>query len=139
MKKKGSRVERPAGYKRYPIEMVHEKFREWEKLGSITYRKENRIFDTFDGLPVKTWSQRYTLFLKSTKCAACGLEANCYILEKMEESRSYHFNLYHVDKNGKETLFTKDHIRPASKGGRNIQGNYQTMCAPCNFKKSDKC
>ena len=60
---------RPNNYKLYSIEEVHKKFREWEQLGTINYRRKNKILDTFDGYPVKTWSQRYTLFLTNTKYA----------------------------------------------------------------------
>ena len=118
---------RPDNYKLYSIEEVHKKFREWEQLGTISNRKRHRILDTFDGYPVKTWSQRYTLFLMNTKCVCCGLE-------KEWDSKAYHFNLYYVN-GDKEILFTKDHIIPASKGGLNTMENYQTMCSPCNYKK----
>lgn len=129
---------RPAGYKKYPIEQVHELFRKWQTLGSTAARRKQHVTDTFDGYPVKAWSQRYDLFLTNTKCVCCGLEANCYILEKSPEAKVYHFNLYHVDENGKETLFTKDHIIPVTKGGKNIATNYQTMCAPCNSRKGNR-
>ena len=40
-------------------------------------------------------------------------------------------------KNGEEVLFTKDHIIPKSKGGKNHISNYQTMCEPCNSEKGN--
>ena len=128
---------RPQSYKKYPIEQIHELFRSWEKYGSSSYRHKKRIYEEFDGFKVKTWSQRYDLFLQNTTCVACGLKANCYILERENASDTWHFNLYHVSEDGKETLFTKDHIIPASKGGRNVLSNYQTMCERCNTKKAD--
>jgi len=33
---------------------------------------------------------------------------------------------------------TADHVHPISKGGRNIIGNIQALCGPCNFSKSSK-
>ena len=35
-------------------------------------------------------------------------------------------------------LFTKDHILPRSKGGKNWLQNYQTMCYNCNQEKADR-
>lgn len=124
--------------KRYSIEEVHALFDKWEELGSMSKRARKRISDTFDGYEVKTWSQRYELFRKNTKCVKCGLEANCYILEKDIQSHYWHFNLYHVAEDGTEILFTKDHIQPKSKNGKNDQSNYQTMCYNCNQIKADK-
>lgn len=135
-------LRRPERYKRYSIEEVHAKFQEWINKGIFKKgpsKRQKYYYDTFDGYPVKTYSQRYVLFMKSTKCANCGLEANCYILEKNPESKAYHFNLYYVSKDGsKEVLFTKDHIIPKSIGGMNTQDNYQTMCSPCNYRKGAK-
>ena len=57
-------------------------------------------------------------------------------MEKYKEQQRYHLNLYGM-KNGKEILFTKDHIIPKAKGGKNTMDNYQTMCAVCNREKAD--
>lgn len=124
--------------KRYSIEEVHALFDKWEALGSNRIRKQRYISGEFDGYPVKTWSQRYNLFRKNTKCVNCGLEANCYMLEKDATSKLWHFNLYHIAEDGTETLFTKDHIIPKSKNGKNRPSNYQTMCYKCNQEKADK-
>ena len=40
-----------------------------------------------------------------------------------------------VNENNEEILFTKDHITPRSKGGKNHISNYQTMCSKCNEGK----
>lgn len=129
-----------ASEKLYTIEEVHALFKKWQEQGVFKpnpAKRKKYFYDEFDGFPVKTYSQRYALFLTSTKCSACGLEANCYRLEKSPESKSYHFNLYYID-GDKEVLFTKDHIIPASKGGRSTLSNYQTMCSPCNWKKGPR-
>lgn len=122
--------------KKYSIEEVHALFDKWEKLGSMAVRKRKRLIDNFDGYPVKTWSQRYELFKQNIKCVSCGLEANCYRLEKDEFAKLWHFNLYYAD-DEKEILFTKDHIKPRSLKGKNEMSNYQTMCYLCNQEKAD--
>jgi len=83
-------------------------------------------------------SQRYGVFKKSIRCKSCGLEANEMRLERFGTDLDHpHFNLYFVDRDDKVVLFTKDHIVPRSRGGRDILANYQTMCLPCNEKKAD--
>lgn len=93
-------------------------------------------------IKVRRNSQRYILFKeKGLTCVCCGLTANkAYVeiqKEQFESGSTAHINLYHVDSNGKRILFTKDHIIPKSKGGKDIQENYQVMCFPCNQKKGD--
>ena len=135
--KKETIVQRTTENKQYSIEEIHKLFEEWDKLGDFNYRKKKKINIMFDGYLVKTYSQRYDLFRTNTKCVQCGLEANCYILEKMPESKAWHFNLYYIDENGRETLFTKDHVIARANGGRNVLSNYQTMCCVCNSKKGN--
>lgn len=92
-----------------------------------------------DGKQFKTQSQRMQLFfIKGTVCATCGIEGTFFSLETHSEKVPPHLNLYAIDENGNDILMTKDHIHPKSKGGLNEISNYQTMCSPCNFKKSDK-
>lgn len=79
-------------------------------------------------------SQRYVVFQKSLRCAACGLQGTQMILEQNPQDSSPHFNLY-GEENGKLVLFTKDHIVPRSAGGPSTGGNYQTMCSVCNNLK----
>lgn len=93
----------------------------------------------FLGNLVKMGSQRYRLFHhKGTVCTHCGLEGTYFALEKDFFATKYHFNLYGINKEGKEILFTKDHIVPRSKGGGNHLGNYQVLCAKCNRDKGDR-
>lgn len=91
----------------------------------------------FDGELINMASDRYKVFSASKKCVGCGLEGSMMAMEKSEKDVSYHFNMYGFD-GINEILFTKDHIIPESKGGKNHVSNYQTMCVICNGKKSNK-
>lgn len=136
MKRKQKQLpERTKENKHYSIEEIHKLFDEWNKI-PFNKRKKEKLKVMFDGYLVKAYSQRYDLFRTNTKCVCCGLEANCYILERMPDSKAWHFNLYYVD-NDREVLFTKDHILPKSLNGRNVMSNYQTMCVICNNKKGN--
>lgn len=70
-------------------------------------------------------------------CKGCGLEAEYFAIETFARGlvRSPHVNLYGM-KDGIEVLFTHDHIIARSLGGKDNLSNAQTMCAPCNSKKS---
>lgn len=82
-------------------------------------------------------SQRLILFkAKGVICVSCGLVGEFFALER-QDVENPHFNLYGVDEEGDEVLFTKDHIIPKSKGGPNTLANFQTMCYPCNSLKGD--
>ena len=81
-------------------------------------------------------SDRYKIFSHNRKCVCCGLEGTFMAMEKHENDVSYHFNMYGI-KDGKEILFTKDHIISRTKGGRDDVSNYQTMCKICNEKKGN--
>lgn len=92
----------------------------------------------FDGDEIDMESQRYILFKRDgCKCIKCNLEGAYFAKEKsrgQEDSKRWHFNLYGV-KDGKEVLFTKDHIHPRSLGGKDTMDNYQVMCSICNHQK----
>jgi|SRR5579872_2356812 len=80
-----------------------------------------------------------TFFKHGTKCSACGLEAKFYAVERpIHESGDfpYHLNLWGIDANGDEVLFTHDHTLARRAGGADNTGNTTTMCSPCNFAKS---
>ena len=80
-------------------------------------------------------SQRLQLFHRDgTACVRCGREGTYFMLESRSPEIKAHLNLY-GEENGKIVLFTKDHILPRSKGGRDAMENYQVMCSPCNGKK----
>lgn len=97
--------------------------------------KHNKVL--IDGELINMASDRYKIFSFNRKCVCCGLEGTIMAMEKGDKDSSFHFNLYGLDSDGKEILFTKDHIVPKSKGGKNSIDNYQTMCIKCNEKKSN--
>lgn len=102
-----------------------------------------------DGLPfkkeyfgerVRMSSHRLKIFKeKGLICTACNLTATHFAVEKRlsEYTDKYHLNLYGLDENGNEILFTVDHVIPISKNGSNHKSNKVTMCQPCNVKKSN--
>lgn len=91
----------------------------------------------FYGDMIKANSQRYqTFYYKGCTCVKCGLKASYFEKNKMSDQKSFHLNLYGIDENGEEILFTKDHILPKSKGGKDHLTNFQTMCTKCNEDKS---
>lgn len=94
----------------------------------------------FDGDMMKMGSDRYKTFkYKGLECAGnCGLIGSFFAKEKFIKQsniESYHFNLYAIDKDGKDVMMTKDHIIPKIKGGKNHIDNYQPMCTICNGEK----
>lgn len=82
-------------------------------------------------------SQRLRVFKRSQTCVCCGLEASFFRAENFGNCITPHLNMYGII-DGNDILFTKDHIIPKSKGGRDIMENFQTMCSPCNLYKGNK-
>lgn len=87
----------------------------------------------------KMTSLRYAVFSKSITCVACGIQGTHFLLQAPADTKfkQAHFNLYGFNEAGEPVLFTKDHILPRSKGGKDNLDNLQTMCAPCNCKKGN--
>ena len=118
--------------KKYSPEMVFAAFPDY-----ILFSKYKQKI-LFDGDLIKSNSQRLQTFkLKGCTCVRCGLVGTYFVKEKHANDGSYHLNLYGVDKDGKEILFTKDHIIPKSKGGIDDISNYQTVCVKCNMSKGN--
>jgi 5-methylcytosine-specific restriction endonuclease McrA len=89
---------------------------------------------------VRKNSHRYILFkTKGLTCVCCGDVANKAFIEISENDLICglypHINFYKVSPGHLDKLFTKDHIIPKSKGGKDVQENYQTMCRDCNNLK----
>lgn len=120
---------------KYSIEEVFAKLPEHIKEG-IWDKRKCKV--DFNGDLIKVTSQRLqTFYIKGTKCVCCGVEGKYFVKEKSVPNENYHFNLYGLDENGEEVLFTKDHIFPKSKGGPDNITNYQTMCKVCNENKAN--
>lgn len=116
----------------YSIEYVY------DKLKTVDFNSKQTQFIDFDNEFIKGTSQRYAVFMRDNCiCVKCGLKAAYFALERFEDQKRYHLNLYGL-KDNKEILFTKDHIIPKSKGGKDNLDNYQTMCCICNELKADE-
>ncbi len=102
---------------------------------------QKRRRSVVEGQEVNTSSMRLKTFVfKGTTCACCGLKASFFALERgsaTKEGSRPHLNLWGVNADGEEVLFTQDHIRPLSRGGQDHLSNSQTMCGPCNWAKKD--
>lgn len=71
---------------------------------------------------------------RDPKCCFCGAEATKAFIVKQQNSFGIRF---FTEKNGELILFTKDHKKPKSKGGRDKFNNYQTCCEVCNRLKGN--
>lgn len=94
----------------------------------------------FKGHELKLYSLRMRTFKQSgTVCTGCGANASFFAVERHANGNTakYHLNLYGIV-DGKETMFTCDHVIALANGGANNLTNTQTMCNPCNQKKADK-
>lgn len=69
------------------------------------------------------------------KCVSCGIKGKFFAVEQSPGQESHHLNLYGVNDDGEEVLFTHDHIIARALGGADNLSNAQVMCSPCNHKK----
>lgn len=116
----------------YPLEVV------FDALVDVNAQKD--FIMLWEGEPVSMNNPKYHTFKKNNCCVCCGLEGKYLALEQCrykDEESLFHFNMYGI-RDGKEVLFTKDHIIPKSKGGSNSLDNYQTMCVRCNAEKGNR-
>ncbi len=88
-------------------------------------------------------SKRIETFIhKGTTCSNCGREASFFAIERHlirdpnNKSGKYHLNLYGLDEQGNEIMFTHDHTMARALGGNDDLSNMTTMCSPCNSTKS---
>lgn len=85
-------------------------------------------------------SDRYQTFKKSSHCECCRIKGTLMVLQKFCDGPKHkaHFNLYGANDKGDMVLFTKDHIVPVSKGGKNHPDNFRTLCSRCNCIRGNK-
>lgn len=80
-------------------------------------------------------SDTMKVIAKNPKCCFCGAEAvKAFAIDNGNGRIGIKF---FTEKNGELILFTKDHKKPKSKGGRNKLNNYQTCCEICNRLKGN--
>jgi hypothetical protein len=92
----------------------------------------------FNGDDMNVSSLRLNTFKEhGCVCVNCGAEGTMFLKDRQCADVSWHFNLYGKDNNGDLVLFTKDHIVPKSKGGKDNIENMQTMCIECNNHKGN--
>jgi len=101
-------------------------------------RAGDRTWDHPEHGRIKLGSKRYQVFMQSTTCSECGIQARYFAIEKFPDHQRYHLNLYAVDDEGFEVLMTRDHIVARANGGPDTLENQQTMCTICNVAKGDK-
>lgn len=82
-----------------------------------------------------------TFCLKGTKCYLCGTEATHFSLDRFRNKSQLehpHMNLWGVDAEGNELLFTHDHIVDRADGGADNLSNVMPCCTKCNGEKAAK-
>jgi len=106
-------------------------------INAVLHRvPDNRTL--INGVPVGVASLRMRTFAKKgTCCKYCGLQATHFAVEKCAGSKQdiYHVNLWGV-LDGREVLFTHDHVHARSLSGADDLNNSVTACENCNSKKS---
>lgn len=97
----------------------------------------------FKGEEVHLTSLRLlTFFNQGVVCSCCGLKASYFAFErnpitkKNPKPGSYHLNLWGVDEEGEERMFTHDHTLARALGGNDDATNTTTMCLECNGEKA---
>lgn len=112
----------------------------WRRAEEQEKKSKQSSIISFCGLEFTAKNDNMKTFENSLQCNCCGESASYFkVEENIHENRkaTYIMRLYGVI-NGKEILFTKDHIIPKAKGGKNQLRNYQTMCEKCNKEKGSR-
>ena len=116
-----------------------------EMIRTVMHSPEFRTTATFkgnvNGVTVKLSSLRLQTFAAhGTTCAECGQKASFFAIERdfsqAARNGGFHLNLYGIDPEGKDVLFTHDHILARALGGKDRLNNTRTCCYHCNNKKA---
>lgn len=121
---------------------------QYERIGKLTIEKVLPFIEThldsyqkirvnIEEYYVNVSSLRLKNFLlHGISCSCCENKASFFAVERNTGTSSpYHLNLYGLDKDGAEILFTHDHILARALGGEDSLENTRTSCGPCNWKK----
>lgn len=103
------------------------------KIISLTGEQKSSFKFKTGGLRLRTFRD------KGLCCAYCGLNATHFALERcmgQTKDKKPHLNLWGYTDQGKEILFTHDHVHARSLGGADDISNSVTACEKCNSKKS---
>lgn len=77
---------------------------------------------------------------KGTKCYICGATATHFSIDRFlrgeGQSETPHLNLWGINHDGTELLFTHDHVLARGLGGADKMHNSLTCCTVCNLAKS---
>lgn len=119
-------------YERAGTLSIEEVFEEIKNHLKFTGRKRVKIKDFL----VNVQSLRLrTFFHTGTNCPCCENKASFFAAERTPGNKHYHLNLYGINKDKEEVIFTHDHTLARSLGGSDDLSNTQTMCGPCNWEK----
>lgn len=110
----------------------------FKQLTTSAVSNKNEMWSLPGNIVVTVAPKRIDAFNRNMKCVCCGREGNVFLLEKhVNENVTKYINLYCSDARGL-VMMTVDHILPDSIGGKSTLLNLQTMCQPCNTKKSNR-
>jgi hypothetical protein len=115
--------------------------------GFALMRTEGPTKVMIDGALVSVRSTRLLTFLThGVKCSydGCKYVGSFFAIERSYSDagkdpvkKSYHINLWGIcQEDGREVLFTHDHVRARSHGGGDDMANTRTMCCWHNWSKS---
>lgn len=126
-----------SNYLRYEVIPLNEFLKEignrWDD-GLSSIQRPNGKWVKCTGLRLRTFYRSSTQ-PDGLICASCKLPATHFAMESSKGQDTVHINLYGM-KGLAEVLFTHDHILARALGGADDLTNSQTMCAPCNNRKS---
>ena len=119
-------------YERAGTLSIEEVFKEIKNHLDFSGRKRIKIKDFF----VNVQSLRLrTFFHTGVDCPCCDTKATFFAVERNPGNKHFHLNLYGIDKNKEDVIFTHDHTLARALGGNDDLSNTQTMCGPCNWEK----